>query len=286
MLEMPEIITIRNQMRDVLVGKQIKEISVISGKKLENTVRQSMVVQTQEEYQERLLNSIITKVENKLNYLLIYTSNDNVLFFGAVYGKILYHKSQDTLPKKKYLHIVFNDSTHLTVTVTFFATLRVFSLQESEEMKSQNNSCLDPSSNEFTLDQFLAKIENWEGVNKISVKKFITSFMPAYIGGIGNGYLQGILYHARLHPKRRMRSLTKDEKVRYFESIKEIVRQGISKGGRSSEVTLFGENGQYSAPVNKDTVGSSCPKCSSIIEKFNHEGGACYVCPGCQPRYL
>ena len=104
MLEMPEIITIRNQMRDVLIGKQIKELFVIDGKNLEKTVRRSMVIQTQEEFQERLLNSIITKVENKLNYLLIYTSNDNVLFFGAMYGKILYHKNQDTLPKKKYLY--------------------------------------------------------------------------------------------------------------------------------------------------------------------------------------
>ncbi len=315
MLELPEIITIREQMKKVLIGKQIKNVFVKNKDDLKNTIRQILITQTDKEFQECLVKAQITKIENSSSTLLIHTSKNIVLYLGAIYGNILYHENRDTLPSKSTLHIVFTDDTHLTVTVNLFGTIRLLSDSEGENIKKHNENFLDPGSVKFTLDRFLNVVNNDVdeinmvpgiaipnipdvkalgaaiklntksfSVASISVKKFVTSYMPVYIDGIGNGYLQGILYNAGLHPKRRMDSLTDDEKIRFFKSIKEIVHQGIVKGGRTTEPDLFGKYGRYSAPVNKDTVGSKCPKCFSIIEKFSFEGGACYVCPGCQPR--
>ncbi|HCU57160.1 MAG TPA: hypothetical protein DF984_02870 [Anaerolineaceae bacterium] len=32
-----------------------------------------------------------------------------------------------------------------------------------------------------------------------------------------------------------------------------------------------------------NAIGKPCPTCGALIEKFAYLGGACYVCPACQP---
>jgi len=80
-----------------------------------------------------------------------------------------------------------------------------------------------------------------------------------------------------------MVSLTVDEERRYFDAIKGVVREAIGKGGRNSEPNLLGEGGDYIPEVGRDTAGASCSVCGTAVVKFSFEGGACYVCPGCQP---
>ena len=286
MLELPEVITIRDQMRRTLLGKEIREVSVFDRESLKGTIRSSMIAQTAAEFRDRLHGGVIKDICSHLNSLHIHLASGSVVFLGAIYGTVLYHDSSKTLPKRRYLHLLFDDDSHLTVTITFFGTIRAFTSKEWE-MQSEpdyERNALDPSADSFTWKQFSESLGKWPDVSRLSVKKLVTSCIPTYIGGIGNGYLQEILYRAAVHPKRKMGSLETDEIKRYFESIRQVVREAVQKGGRNTELDLFGNSGGFIPHVSKDTVGTPCVKCGAAIEKFSFEGGACYVCPGCQRR--
>jgi formamidopyrimidine-DNA glycosylase len=212
-------------------------------------------------------------------------SNGNVVFLGSIYGTIRYYESEETLPKKRYLDITFADGTHLVVTITFFGTIRAHTPEEIREQKHAEfeRDALDPSAPDFSWDGFSRMLSSNPEVEQLSAKKLVTSCLPTYIGGIGNGYLQGILYRAGIHPKRKIRTLSEPEKREYFQAIAAEVRNGIRQGGRTGELDLYGNPGGYTPPVGKHNVGAPCPACGTEIEKLTFEGGACYVCPGCQP---
>ena len=49
----------------------------------------------------------------------------------------------------------------------------------------------------------------------------------------------------------------------------------IAKGGRDDELDLHARGGR--------TTGRPCPQCGTPIERIQYLGGACYLCPTCQP---
>ena len=61
----------------------------------------------------------------------------------------------------------------------------------------------------FSKKYFLGLI-NEEGAQKKSAKAFLATEQT--IPGLGNGVLQDILYHAHIHPKKKIATLTDKEK--------------------------------------------------------------------------
>jgi formamidopyrimidine-DNA glycosylase len=55
-----------------------------------------------------------------------------------------------------------------------------------------------------------------------------------------------------------------------------------ARGGRDTELDLFGRPGGYVTVLSKNTVDQPCPLCGALICKEAYLGGAIYFCPGCQ----
>ena len=286
MLEYPEIVCIRNDMRNTLLGKCIAQVSVHDMKKYAGTIRQSLLNQPPDVFSRRLEGGVLVAVDNISQTLLLTFDTANTLSLGAIYGSIRFHPTSDTLPRKKppCLQIIFADETFLSVTVNLFGEIRIFDAKEKAAYLARRESHLvTPDSDQFTLKDFQNAL-NKEKIAKVSVKKFLTSRMPVhFVDGLEGGYVQEILYRARLYPKRKIRSLSAHEQEAYYRSIKEVTAEAIQKHGRWNEKDLYGQPGKYTPHVCRDTLDKPCSECGSTIIKFQFEGGACYVCPGCQP---
>ena len=100
--------------------------------------------------------------------------------------------------------------------------------------------------------------------------------------GIGNGYLQDILFRARVHPKRRVVELDKKEGRALYDSIVETLGSAVELGGRDTERDLYGRPGGYRRILHSKVTGEPCPACGAPIEKIHYLGGASYFCPRCQ----
>ncbi|HAZ31023.1 TPA: endonuclease VIII [Candidatus Acetothermia bacterium] len=115
-----------------------------------------------------------------------------------------------------------------------------------------------------------------EGAPRLSAKPFLAT--EQRIPGLGNGVLQDILWTARVHPKRKMGTLSDEELEALFGEVKNVLAAMTEQGGRGTERDLFGNPGGYRTVLSRHTVGKPCPACGSVIRKKAYLGGAIYTC--------
>mgnify|MGYP000212266211 FL=1 len=276
MLEYPEITTIAKEMRETLTGKTIEEASYEAvGKKFVFTK------ETPEEFQERLGGETVTDIESCSNHLYIMTDGGYCLQIGDTGGKILYHPDERTLPKKRDLLVVFSDGSALTVSVQMWGFMGACSAADAKEHQRRVlEEARLPVEDAVSSEDLFHFMEGWEDAVRVSAKKFIIS--RKYVTGLGNGYVQDILWQAGIHPRRKMAALSREELSRLLTAILSVAREAVAAGGRNVERDLYNNPGGYAPALGKATLGQPCPKCLTPIEKFSFEGGACYVCPNCQ----
>jgi formamidopyrimidine-DNA glycosylase len=275
MIELPEALTIARQMTAELEGKRIATaIQSNSPHKF------AFLSGTPEEYQEILEGRTIGETTARHRYTLTQIEPGYVLVLGEGGERILLHSNEKTLPKKHQLLLQFEDGAYLTVSVQGWGAVWLFQEHEVEEHKYVGRQCISPLSDDFTFAYFdgLFGVLD-EGYNK-TVKYFVIS--EPGVCGIGNGYLQDILFRARLHPRRRVADIAPDERRALYDAVRETLAQAASMGGRITERDLYNEHGRYVPLMYSKTKGTPCPQCGTAIEKISYLGGSCYLCPACQ----
>ena len=276
MLEYPEIKTIARQMVSLLPGKLITKVEFPG-------LERKFVFSEEDEstFQERLNGTTIEHIESCGNHLFIYTDSGTVLNIGDTGGKLLFHPTDTKTPNKYDLKVDFADGSALTHSVQMWGFL---SVQTPEAAQAHQQRILDearePFEDRVTLKGFLDWLQNWEESPKVNTKKFIIS--RKYFTGIGNGYTQDILWKAKLHPRRKMDTLTQTEAAALFHAFRDVVKMAVEQDGRETERDFFNQPGKYAVLLGNKTLGTSCPDCGTEIIKFAFEGGACYICPTCQ----
>ena len=106
------------------------------------------------------------------------------------------------------------------------------------------------------------------------------------MGGVGNIYANDALWLAEVNPKTPAKELQSDRVTKLYNSTLSVLKAGLKYGGASelTFVTPDGEEGQYQ---NHTLVygheGEPCERChKAIIEKYFLGGRGTYVCPNCQ----
>lgn len=275
MIELPEAHTIAQQMNQELGGKRIA-----SGLRGNSPHRFAFYSGTPEEYQAILKGKLVGEVTGHGSAILANLDPDYVLVLGGGGERILLHQSEETLPKKHQLLIHFQDGTHLTVTVQGWGNVLLLPRSEASEHPHVGERRIFPHREEFTLEHFQHHFKELEEGDSRSVKYFIIS--DPGIWGVGNGYLQDILYRAKIHPRRRVVDLVQDERQVLYDAIKETLCRAVDLGGRDSERDLYNRPGKYKRILHSKSVGQPCQECGTPIEKIRYLGGTCYYCPVCQ----
>ena len=277
MLEYPEIYTIVKQMNTVLPGKLIKLV------KFTGLDRKFVFSnQSQAEFEEPLTGKTIDHIKACGNHLFIYSEEGPVLNIGDTGGKLLFHEPGVKLPKKYDLKVTFEDGSMLTHSAQMWGFLNAYTTVEEAEAHQQHilDEAREPFEARVTLEGFLDWLHEWEEAPKVNAKKFIIS--RKYITGLGNGYTQDILWKAKLHPRRKMNTVSDEEAAKLFHAIQDVVTDAVEHNGRSTERDLFNQPGNYEVMMGRKTLGTPCTVCGTEIIKFSFEGGACYICPTCQ----
>jgi formamidopyrimidine-DNA glycosylase len=119
-----------------------------------------------------------------------------------------------------------------------------------------------------------------ENTVKLSLKAFLAT--EQRIPGLGNGVLQDILFYAKLHPKKKVNTLSEKDKEELLNSLKLTLTRMVAEGGRDTEADLYGKQGGYKTILSRNTVDKSCPVCGTIIKKEAYMGGSVYFCSICQ----
>jgi formamidopyrimidine-DNA glycosylase len=230
------------------------------------------------DYPARLRGKTIDTAEPHGGMVEIRAGDARLLFTDGVALK--FHTSDEKRPPKHQLLIEFEDETAVSASVQMYGGLWCFREGELQNVYyDAARSKPSPLSGEFDRAYFDSLITA-AGVPRLSAKAFLATGQR--IPGLGNGVLQDILYDARIHPRRKIATLTGAETDIHFHSVKSVLKEMAAQGGRDNTRNLFGQPGGYWTRLGQAAAGTSCPICGGTIVKQPYLGGIIYFCDGCQ----
>lgn len=272
MIEIPESINIAKQLNETVKGKIIKRVRA-------NHTPHSFAwyFGNPDDYNDLLVGKTIG-ISNGIGSMIEISLDDCKILLGDGVN-IRYIYDNNNIPNKHQLLIEFDDNTSIVCTIQMYGGIWAFKNgQNKNEYYFVAKEKPLPFTEEFNINYFNNLMDD-EGM-KMSAKAYLAT--KQRIPGLGNGVLQDILYNAKIHPKRKMNTLSNNDCENLYVSIKSTIKEMIENGGRDTEKDLFGVNGGYITKLSKKTLGKSCPICGSNIEKVSYLGGTIYFCNNCQ----
>jgi formamidopyrimidine-DNA glycosylase len=136
----------------------------------------------------------------------------------------------------------------------------------------------EPLAPENTAEAFLARLKGFRG----EIKGVLTR--GALVAGIGNAYADEILFDAGVYPFRTVRSLSRAERLRVYESIRGVLARAVEElRPLIGEETDALHRGTMRVHMKK---GEPCPRCGQAISEVAATGRITNFCRQCQPGTL
>ena len=273
MMEIPESYSVAEQLRQTIVGKTIAEVLPPSSPHSFTWYRGEP-----EEYDALLAGATITDVQGFGAFAELEAGSLRLAIGdGATFR---YYEAEEKLPTKYQLHVGFTDGSALRCTVQMYGGIWAFPVDAfNNDFYRGAKHAISPLSDAFTLEYFTSLLN--AKTTKLSTKAFLAT--EQRIPGLGNGVLQDILWRARLHPKRKMNTLSDSDVHNLFDVLKQTLAEMAAAGGRDTERDIFGNYGCFRTVMSRNNKAGICPVCGDSIIRFAYLGGNVYVCETCQP---
>ena len=273
MLEIPEAIVISRQLDQTVKGKRIKEVVTAA-----SPHKFAWYFDDPSAYETRLHGRVI---EAAFSYggRIEMPAEDAVLQFGDGVN-LRYYEAGEKRPVKHQLLLGFEDGSALVATVSMYGMLLAYPPQgmDDEFYYQAAKEAVSPLSDEFDYPYFQTLFDE-KGL-KMSAKAFLAT--EQRIPGLGNGVLQDILLNGRIHPKKKMNTLSEEQRRALFDSLKSTLGDMTNSGGRDTERDLFGNPGGYQTKLGKNNKLLICPDCGGGVKQEAYMGGSIYFCVQCQ----
>jgi len=282
MPELPEVETIKRGLENKIVGKKIRDI-IVGNFKIIKSLSKSIFI-------NELKNKVIKKICRRGKYIIIdlYPKKNLVIHLGMT-GLLIYPYVENCDEiisgkiKPKHNHVIFNfeDNTKLVFNdVRRFG--KVYLVSDMREVESINKLGLEPLEECFSVEAFSHILEKKK---KNKIKSLLMK--QDIIAGLGNIYVNEILYRANIHPLRQISSLTKEESKKLYLEIKSVLTEAVKFGGSTVADEAYrdtnGEKGKFAKKLQiYARKGELCKKCGNTIEVIKIEGRSTFFCLHCQ----
>lgn len=273
MIELPESVTLANQLTKAIKGKRIER--VIAGK---SPHRFAFFAGEPEHYGVLLRGKTAGESRSYGGHVEIELEDMRLDFNDGVNLRFLAPGQVE--PKRHQPYLAFDDGSALVGSVQMYGALSAFRAGTNDNpyyLAAREKA--SPLEDGFDVDYFRSLLHSVDR-KKISAKAFLAT--EQRIPGLGNGVLQDILWTARIHPKKKAGDFSGQETAELYMAIKNVLRDMAEKGGRDTEKDLYGNPGGYRTILSKNNAAMVCPECGGGIKKEAYLGGSIYYCPACQ----
>ena len=270
MPELPEITVVARQMNKEITGKRIEAIEEYQPKNLNMSVP---------EFVRIAKGKTVKSVASRGKWIFIRLTNEHhMLINRGMNADILYFTPNQKLPSKYQFKLTFHDKTGFTIQFQWFGHIHLVAEEKLTEHKLTGKLGVAPTNEEFTLEHFEKLLDG----KKARIKNFLLN--QKNVAGIGNVYIQDILFRAKLHPNRKISALSEQEVDGLYNAILGTLNRSIQLGGLAYEKDFYGQKGKFAG--NEFLVGyktgAPCPNCKTRIEKIKTGSTSSYICPKCQ----
>lgn len=273
MIELPEALTLASQLKKEITGKTVKTVYPPAYEH-----KFAWFHGRAESYGEMLSGLAVVDAEAFGIYVEIIFEKDRKFNFNDGVNVRLFYPG-DKKPERYQLMIEFTDDSALVFTIAMYGGFACHQGEFDNQYYLISKESISPLSDAFDYAGFESLMASVKP--GLSAKAFLAT--EQRIPGLGNGVLQDILLDCRIHPKRKLQTLSQEERQAMFYSVKKVLADISAAGGRDTEKDLYGNYGGYRTRLSKNTYKLGYCVCGGAIEKQAFLGGTVYTCSKCQP---
>lgn len=273
MPELPEVETIKRTLERFVLGKTIDAI----------TVQWPKIIKHPDDiihFEQLLVGETIRKMGRHGKFLLFYF--DDVVLVSHLRMEGKYRVVDKNEPMDKHTHVIFHftDGTELRYNdVRKFGTMHVFPIGTELTVAPLQTLGPDPFHPTYTKPYVKEKL--------LKTTRFIKAALldQTIIAGLGNIYVDEVLFLAKVHPERRSNTLTEKELDAIFYYAYEVLDKAVMQGGTTirSYVDGEGEMGMFQQQLFAyGQEDEPCKHCNDVIVKIKVAGRGTHYCPTCQ----
>ena len=208
--------------------------------------------------------------------ILLERDSDNAVF------KTSFYYSFNILQKHNHVYFKLNNGFILIYNdVRRFGFLKLYYNIKLNEIVFLKKLGLEPFSKKFNTKYFKNFIFN----KKRNVKNLLMD--QTFVSGLGNIYVNEVLFMSKIYPLRACDSLNKIEMKNLILNIKKILKFSISKGGASIKdfQNTTGKSGsfqQFFHAYGQENKNCSRISCRGKIKKIQISNRSSFYCDTCQ----
>ncbi|WP_147803417.1 DNA-formamidopyrimidine glycosylase [Alkalicoccus halolimnae] len=273
MPELPEVETVKRTLSELIVGKTIQDVVIT----LPRIIQRPDDI---EEFRHTLTGQTFEGVERRGKFLRLILEDDVIVSHLRMEGR--YGMFEKGAPVDKHTHVrfVFTDKTELRYTdVRQFGTMHIFLKGTEFNHLPLRQLGPEPLDDAFTVKVLQSKLS--------SIRAVKTQLLDqTKIVGLGNIYVDEVLFRAGVHPEKPAHTITQEEAEAIHDSVVVILQEAVDAGGSSvkSYVNGQGEMGLFQQQLNVyGRKNEPCYTCGSIITRSIVGGRGTHICPSCQP---
>lgn len=265
MPELPEVETIRRELRERILNKRIIAVKINKKKVIKEP--------SLENFKKGLIGESIQEIIRRAKVLIFKLREDKFLIVHLrISGWFLYGKEEE----KARLIFYFSDGKVLNyMDQRLLGELRL--RKEWRDLKFIKE--LGPEPFEIRLTEFKKILKS----KKTKIKVLLMD--QEIISGIGNIYAQEALFLARIDPRRAANTLKEQEIRLLYEKVISLLKEAIRYRGSSvdSYRDVEGNRGEMEERLKVYArKGEPCYVCKTPIKKITLGGRGTYFCPKCQ----
>lgn len=273
MPELPEVETVRRGLEKLILGKKIASLDIRYPKMIKTDLDQ---------FQKEVPGQEIQSMGRRGKYLLFYLTDKVLISHLRMEGKYFYYPGH--VPGRKHAHIFiqFEDGGTLVYEdVRKFGTMELLAPELLDAYFVSKKLGPEPTKEDFDLEIFIGALKK----SKKPIKSHLLD--QTLVAGLGNIYVDEVLWRAKVPPSRLSNSLTAQEARKVHDETIKVLGKAVEKGGSTirTYTNAFGEDGtMQDFHQVYDKAGQACSRCGSIIEKIQLGGRGTHFCPKCQRR--
>jgi formamidopyrimidine-DNA glycosylase len=272
--ELPEVETIKEDLRELVVGSEVGGVEVLSPALVEEP--------SVEEFVRRLGGRRIAGARRRAKHLIIdLDSGDALVLQLKIGGQLLLVPPVEEPTTALMLVLRLDGGRGLFLRdETGFTRARLLDADGLEVRFAGLGP--EPLGEGFRAGYLREKL----GGRRARIKGLLLD--QKVVSGVGNIYVDEALFDARVHPTRKANTLTEGEWTRLQAAVEENLAAGIEHRGTTFSLyrDLLGRKGHHQDHLKVFVrAGKSCPGgCGGKVVREKVGGRATFLCPACQPE--
>ncbi len=288
MPELPEVEVVKKSLINKTQNLIVKAVKINDGR-LRYKIDRNKI--------KKIIGLKFIKISRKSKYLLFFFNKDIVMLVHlGMTGKFFFVNQKKTKYKtsfyydindekdKKHNHIIFvlsNNQKLIYNDIRKFGFIKIIKRVNLDQNIHLKYLGPEPLSTKFNIEYF----KNFISGKNRTIKDILMD--QKFISGLGNIYVNEILFYSGLKPAKNVKKLTHVEIKKIIKFSKKIISKAISLGGSSIKdfSSSSGKKGSFQQHFRVyGKKGENCPrvKCKGKIKKIIIANRASFFCNRCQ----